>query len=336
MLLAALKTKSIITTLLILLAVVVVALLFFVYLQWCKKLFVRIFKRPQPMPKVDRSPATIDQSTIYGRGKNWFYTNRNEYINVRIDSFDKTKLSGYFRPAADRSAKFAVILLHGRDEHPSEMAAYARLIMRQIECHVLIAHQRAHHMSGGKYCSYGIYESVDLIRWIEFVKRQVGHDCKVFVVGRGMGAVTALLAAQQQEFPSNVAGIIADCPYESLEAVLTNEAIKKYNNKMKLPMSMVDRIMNKKFGFGMDKCDAAVHAGRIKIPVLVFQAGDDTVAPPEGARRIYDNIKTPKRLVAVDHAKHVMCYEKAPAVFEREVRTFIEQCVVRLVSRGQM
>ena len=110
MLLAALKTKSIITTLLILLAVVVIALLLFVYLQWCKKLFVRIFKRPQPMPKVDRSPATIDQSTIYGRGKNWFYTNRNEYINVRIDSFDKTKLSGYFRPAADRSAKFAVIL----------------------------------------------------------------------------------------------------------------------------------------------------------------------------------------------------------------------------------
>ena len=103
-----------------------------------------------------------------------------------------------------------------------------------------------------------------------------------------------------------------------------------------LELTLRKAFRQRTFGFGIDKCDAAIHAGRIRVPVLVFQAGDDTVAPPEGARRIYDNIKTPKRLVAVDHAKHVMCYEKAPAVFEREVRNFIEQCVVRLVSKGQM
>lgn len=335
-LLLAINTKSIMITLIVVLVMAAIALLFLMYMQFCKRLFVKIFGRPKPMPKVDRSPKEIDQSTIYGRGRNWFYTNRNEYINVRIDSFDKTKLSGYFRPAADRSTRFAVILLHGWDEHPSEMAAYARLMMRQIECHVLIAHQRAHGMSGGKYCTYGIYESVDLMKWIEFIKRQVGHDCKIFIVGRCMGAVSALIAAQQQEFPSDVAGIIADCPYESLEKVLLNQSRKRYNLELKMPLKTVDTIMNKKFGFGMDKCDAAIHAGRIRVPVLVFQAGDDTVALPEGARRIYDNIKTPKRLVAVDHAKHMMCYEKAPAVYEREVRKFVEQCVVRLVSRGQM
>ncbi len=330
------KTGSIIATLIVILVVALLALGAFAYLQWCKRLFVKIFGRTKPMPKVDRSPKEIDQSTIYGRGRNWFYTNRNEYINVRIDSFDKTKLSGYFRPAADRSARFAVILLHGWNEHPSEMAAYARLMMRQMECHVLIAHQRAHGMSGGKYCTFGIYESVDLLRWMEFIKQQVGHDCKIFVVGRSTGAVTALLSAQQPEFPSNVAGIIADCPFDTLEHVLLNQSRKRYNFEFKLPLKTVDTILNKKFGFGMDKCDAAIHAGRIRVPVLVFQAGDDTVAPPEGARRIYDNIKTPKRLVAVDHAAHVMCYDKAPAVYEREVRKFVEQCVVRLVSRGQM
>ena len=332
----AIDTTTVILILLVLLVLAVTALICLAYIRVCRKLFNEIFRRPKPMPKVDRSPKEIDQRTIYGRGKNWFYTNRMEFINVRIDSFDKTKLSGYFRPSADRSSKFAVILLHGYNEHPAEMSAYARLMMRQVQCHVLIAHQRAHCMSGGKYCTYGLYESVDLMKWIEFIRFQVGHDCKIFIFGRSMGANAALLAAQQREFPDNVAGIIADCPFESLEKVLLNEGKKRYNFNMAMPIRSINQILKKKFGFDINKTDAAVHAGRIRVPVLVFAAGDDDICLPDGARRIYDNIRTPKRLVVIDHAKHIMCYDKAPAVYEREVRKFVEQCVVRLVSLGKM
>ena len=229
-----------------------------------------------------------------------------------------------------------MILLHGYNEHPAEMSAYARLMMRQVQCHVLITHMRAHCMSGGKYCTYGLYESVDLMKWIEFIRFQVGHDCKIFIFGRSMGADAALLAAQQREFPDNVAGIIADCPFESLEKVLLNEGKKRYNFNMAMPVRTINQILKKKFGFDINRCDAAVHAGRIRVPVLVFAAGDDNVCLPDGARRIYDNIRTPKRLVVIDHAKHIMCYDKAPAVYEREVRKFVEQCVVRLVSLGKM
>ncbi|HAW16494.1 MAG: alpha/beta fold hydrolase [Clostridiales bacterium] len=332
----AIDTVTIILILVVLMVLLIAALLYLMYMRFVTRLFRKIFRRPKPMPKVDRSPTEIDQSTIFGRGKNWFYTNRMEFLNVRIDSFDKTKLSGYFRPSSDRSSKYAVILLHGYNEHPSEMGALARLMMRQVQCHVLITHMRAHAMSGGKYCTYGLYESVDLMKWIEFIRFQVGHDCKIFIFGRSMGASTALLAAQQREFPDNVAGIIADCPYESLRKVILNEGKKRYNVNMSVPVGTINRMAKKELGFDIDKCDIAVHAGRIRVPVLVFAAGDDEVAPPEGARRIYDNIKTPKRLIMVDHARHVMCYDNAPAVYEREVRTFVEKCVVRLVRLGKM
>lgn len=319
-----------------LMLLLIAALLYLFYLRFTKNLFSTIFKRPEPMPKIDRSPAKIDQSTIYGRGKNWFYTNRNEYINVRIDSFDKTKLSGYFRPSHDRNTKFAVLLMHGYNEHPSEMAAYARLMMRQIECHVLIAHERAHAMSGGKYTTYGVYESVDLNRWIEFLKLQIGNDAKIFIVGRSMGAVASLLAASQPDFSPNVAGIIADCPYDRLTDVLLSSGKKRYNIDMSTPLKTVDKIAKTNLGFNLDACDAAVNAGRIRVPTLIFSAGDDTIVPPEGARRIYDNIRVPKRLVMVDHCKHIMCYNDATSTYEKEVRKFIEECVFRLVSQGKM
>ncbi len=322
--------------LIVILVLLVGALAYLAYLRFTKKLFVTAFRRPAPMPKVDRSPSKIDQSTIYGRGRNWFYTNRNEYINVRIDSFDKTKLSGYFRPSHDRSTKFAVLLMHGYNEHPTEMAAYARLMMRQIECHVLIAHERAHGMSGGKYCTYGVYESVDVTKWIDFLKMQVGNDVKIFIVGRSMGAVASLLAASQPEFSENVAGIIADCPYDSLEDVLLDAGKRRYNFDMKFPLRTVDKIVHKNLGFHIRACDASVNAGRIKVPTIIFAAGDDQVASPEGARHIYDNIRVPKRLVMVDHSKHIMCYNDAPSTYEKEVRKFVEECVFRLVSQGKM
>ena len=322
--------------LLILLIILVATLLFLGYKRWSVRLFREIFARKTPIPKADRSPVKIDQKTVFGKGKNWFYTTRAEYLNVRIESFDRTKLSGYYRPSADRSSRFAVILLHAYDEHPAETAAYARLMMRQFQCHVLITHLRAHQMSGGKYCTCGIYESVDLMRWIEFINRQIGPDARIFIVGRGIGATAALLAAGQNEFPSNVGGIIADSPVARLEDLLLREGKSRYGINMTFMIKSLDRIMHDRLHTGIYTCDLLKAAPRIKVPVLLFSGADDAVTTPESIREVYDDLRSPKRLVTVDRASHLMSYDRAPADFEREVRKFAEACVVRLVSMGKM
>lgn len=323
-------------SLLVILAAILGFIIWFSYFQLTVKTFKEIFARPEPMPRVDRSPSKIDQKTVFGRGKNWFYTTRNEYIDVRINSFDKVPLAGYFRPSRDRNARFAVILLHAYNEHPTESAAYARLMMHQIECHVLITHLRAHQMSGGKKCTYGLYESVDLSRWIEFLKKQCGEDVKIFVVGRGIGATAALLAAQQPEFSNNVAGIIADCPLDSLPEVLNREGQKRYPFGTSVVLKSIDKMAQEKLRASIYRCDVLPGAGAIKVPVLFLCAGDDDVTTPHQVRAIYDDIRVQKRLITVDHAKHLMCYDKAPSTIEKEIRQFVEQCVVRLVSIGRM
>ena len=68
----------------------------------------------------------------------------------------------------------------------------------------------------------------------------------------------------------------------------------------------------------------------------MFCAADDDVTTPDSIREIYDDLMCQKHMVTVDRAKHLMCYNSAPAAFEREVRKFVEHCVVRLVSIGKM
>ena len=285
-------TAVLVAVLIVLILILVGGVLFALFLSYSDKIFKKLFQRPRPLPQVDRSPKKIDRSTINGRGKNWFYTFHNEWLGVRTNTFDGCRLSGYYRPSSDSTCRNMVILVHGYDESPAEMAAYARLMMRKVQCHCIMTHMRAHGMSGGKTFTWGLMESVDLDAWFEFTKRRLGNNCRIYLVGRGAGATACLLAAQQKGFEECVCGIIAGSP--------------------------------------------SLHASAIKVPVLIFQGGEDDITPPSGSREIYDNLRSRKRMVIVNNAKHMECYERSQAMYEREVQKFIESCVVRLVKIGRL
>ena len=329
-----------ITLLIAILAVVFVLLLVGLYLFFfftlTNKMYHKIFDRRKPVPAVDRSPMKIDQSTIYGRGLAWFYTNRMEYINIRIKSYDGTYLCGYYRPSADRDTRNCVILVHGYNEHPANMACYAKLLMSKMQCHVLIIHQRAHHMSGGNISTYGLMESVDLDYWIKFIKSRAGAGARIYLMGRSMGAVTCLLNVTQKDVDPNVCGVIADCPGDTVMNVLAVRGEHKYKRDCSTYLKRIRQMGIKKLGIDLDKADCVVHADRIKVPVLIFQCGEDSITPPRMQVRIFDALKCPKRMVMIPHAEHLEAYDKEPALYEREVARFIETCVIRLVKNGMM
>ena len=229
-----------------------------------------------------------------------------------------------------------VILVHGYDESPAEMAAYARLMMRKVQCHCLITHMRGHGMSGGKNFTWGLMESVDLDAWFAFTRRRLGNNCRIYLVARGAGATACLLAAQQKEFDRCVCGVIADSPMSSLTSFLKTTLPQSTKISPDWIIGRVRKLAQRNFGFDINRCDAAVHAGRIKIPVLVFQGGEDEITKPSDTREIYDNLRCRKRMVIVNNAKHMECYERSQAMYEREVQKFIESCIVRLVKIGRL
>lgn len=329
-------TAVLVAVLIFLILVLIAGAVFVLFNNYTEKVFDRLFNRPKPQPQVDRSPSKIDRSTIMGRGKNWFYTFRNEWIGVRTTSFDGCKLSGYYRPSSDRSCRSMVIFVHGYDESPTEVAAYARLMQRKIQCHCIITHMRGHGMSGGKDFTWGLMESVDLDVWFRFTKRRLGDNCRIYLFARGAGATACLLAAQQEGFEPCVCGIIADSPMVSLTSFM--KTTLSANTKMSPDwiIGRVRKLAMRKFGFDINRCDVTDHASSIRVPVLIYQGGEDEVTPPSGSRDIYDNLRCRKRMVIVNNAKHLECYEKAQAMYEREVQKFIESCIKRLVKLGRL
>ena len=329
-------TAVLVAVLIVLILILVGGVLFALFLSYSDKIFKKLFQRPRPLPQVDRSPKKIDRSTITGRGKNWFYTFHNEWLGVRTNTFDGCRLSGYYRPSSDSTCRNMVILVHGYDESPAEMAAYARLMMRKVQCHCIMTHMRAHGMSGGKTFTWGLMESVDLDAWFEFTKRRLGNNCRIYLVGRGAGATACLLAAQQKGFDECVCGIIADSPMSSLTSFLKATLPQTTSISPDWIIGQIRRNAQHKYKFDINRCDCALHASAIKVPVLIFQGGEDNITPPSGSREIYDNLRSRKRMVIVNNAKHMECYERSQAMYEREVQKFIESCVVRLVKIGRL
>lgn len=317
----------------------VVILCLLAYLLYCRiadNLYKKIFSRPAPMPKVDRSPRNIPQDKPSGRAKNWFYTHRREYLNVVIRSYDGTRLAAYYRRSGDQDCKNTVILLHGYNEHPSEMAPYAKMFMNNFKCNILIPHMRAHCMSYGKYCTYGIYETEDLNAWIRFAVKQGGPATRVYLMGRSMGAVTSLICAAQPNVAPNVAGVVADCPYDSLNNVLVHIGKKRYNIDFTRMLKKINVKVKTELEFDMSICNAADFARSIQVPVLLYVGTEDDVAVPDGVRNIYNNLECQKRMVMINDAGHCGAYDKDPEDYEKELRKFIETCVMRLVKIGRM
>ncbi len=292
------------------------------------KAFHKIFDRPFPRPPYDKSPLQIKQDTIFGRGKNWFYTNRMDFMDLQITSYDGLKLAAYYRPADDKKSKNLVVLIHGWRDHPSDMGAYAQMYLNKMDCHILIPHLRAHGMSQGKHIGYGLFDSQDLIMWINYIRKHLAGPLKILVHGRSMGAATALMAAGSKKLPDGVLGIVADSPYDSLENQIQLVIQTRYHIRIKFFMKMISRIAASRIGFPVKRASVLDVAGRVKIPVLIFHGAEDTFVPVQMGEDVFNRLQCPKRMVVVEGAKHVMAYDTAPDQYTSEIGKFMKVCKV--------
>jgi fermentation-respiration switch protein FrsA (DUF1100 family) len=297
--------------------------IFCLLLFYAHRAFHRIFNRPYPRPLFDRSPMDIKQDTTYGRGLNWFYSNRMDFEDLKMTSYDGLELSAYFRRPKNNASRRLVILLHGWKESPSIMAAFAQMYIESMDCYILIVHMRAHGMSEGKYIGFGLSDSQDLLMWTALMEARLKGPLSIFYHGWSMGASTALMAAGSRALPTSVKGVVADCPFDSFDNEIRHIIRKRYHIAPRFFIKMISYFSKRHVGYSLHQISPIARAKFITVPVLLIHGTADAFIPPRMSEAIYSKLLLNKKIFIVQNADHVMSYEVAPSGYSSQVEQIL-------------
>lgn len=241
--------------------------------------------------------------------------------DVFIQSCDGLKLHGLWIPAPD--AKGTVLLAHG---YRSTMLVDFGLIFEvyhKLNMNLLIPEQRCHGQSEGKYITFGVKESRDMLKWLDYQQSFLGGG-QVIISGLSMGASTMMYLADQR-LPECVKGIIVDCGFTSPAAILS----KVYTSVTHLPavpsIWATDLFARVLAGFSIYEKDSRKSLANSRLPILMVHGTGDDFVPCYMTQQSFDACTSEKEMFLVDGAGHGTSFLKQPEQYKRLVRSFLEK-----------
>lgn len=216
------------------------------------------------------------------------------YKRITITSRDGLVLSAkYFCRKKDK----VIVFLHGAHSHPQYNFGVIGEEAYDRGYDLLIVDQRAHGQSEGKYITYGIKESGDLLCWIDALDENVKS---IYLYGVSMGATTIAFASDKIK-DERVKALVLDCGFSSM-----NRLMNFINHKEHLP----------RFLLAPSICAGAKYAGACPnrqtteclkntiIPTMFIHGEKDVVVPSVETKNNYEACASKKCLEIVDDAGH--------------------------------
>ncbi len=241
---------------------------------------------------------------------------------VTILTFDGKKLYGRYYHVCDNAP--LQIQFHGYKSSAILDFCGGSSYAEKIGHNALVVDQRSHGKSDGKNITFGVLERRDVLAWISYARSRFGEDVEIILVGLSMGAATVLMASDL-ELPSNVKGIIADCPYSAPKDIIR----KVCRTEMHLPdhlMYPFIKLGAKLFAhFNLEETSAVSAVKHTKLPILIIHGEGDTFVPCDMSREIKKANPASVTLVTVADAGHGLCYMTDAQKYENAMLTFINK-----------
>lgn len=176
-----------------------------------------------------------------------------------------------------------MILFHGYRSAAERDSVGGYYIAGMLKMNVIAVDHRGHGKSDGNVISFGILERKDCLCWARYAADRFGN-APIVLCGLSMGAATVLMASELP-LPDCVAGILADCPYSSPQAIIQKVcADEKYPVKLSYPfIKLGARLFG---GFDLEECDALTAVKNTKVPILLIHGEDDRFVPCEMSEEI--------------------------------------------------
>ena len=139
-----------------------------------------------------------------------------------------------------------------------------------------------------------------------------------------MGAATVLMVTDQP-LPSNVVGVMADCPYSSPKAIIK----KVCRVEMRLPVKPLYPFIKlgaRLFaGFDLEESSAVSAVKNTPVPILILHGTGDRFVPCDMSHEIHAANPKMITLVTIPDAGHGLCYMTEPKMYEDAMQEFFKK-----------
>jgi fermentation-respiration switch protein FrsA (DUF1100 family) len=259
-------------------------------------------------------------SEVIGKGREfmknqpheWYYTN----------SFDGLKLAARYY---DNNSTCTILLFHGYRSSAVHDFSCAVEMYYKMGFNILLADQRAHGKSEGKYITFGVNESRDVLTWVEFVNQHFAPK-QVIISGISMGATTVLLSLRLP-LPQNVKGVIADCGFTSPAEIIAKVGKDsfKINAKPLIPfLNLACKFLGK---FSITELSTVDTVKNTDLPIMFIHGEKDTFVPCEMTKTTFKNCKENCRMFLSREAGHGTSFLLDTEPLINELKSFLNLCI---------
>ena len=252
---------------------------------------------------------------------------KTQLENVEITAVDGIVLTAwYVRPQNVNGRD--VLLLHGVQDNREGVAGFASELLDHGYA-VLLPDARAHGESGGTLATYGLRESDDIHRWVDWLYAQKHSKC-VYGFGESMGAALVLDSLGSAE-GNRFCAVVAESPFSSFRSVAHERAAlylraPSWVGKtfLRLPVEVGMTYAKLRYGLDFDR-DSPVNAvGHSSTPILLIHGTADINILPHHSELIAARYPSHVVLWEVPGATHCGASSVAPQLFWSKVLTWFD------------
>lgn len=250
----------------------------------------------------------------------WFLSKKPQ--KHYIQSFDGLKLAGRYLRANYRTHKI-LIGVHGYSSCSLYDFPGIAQLYHNHGFNVLLVDDRGHGDSEGEYAGFGVLDHKDVLKWIDYIIKEIDPKAEIYLHGISMGGASVLFAGGC-ELPENVRAIVADCAFTNAWEEVNYIFSNKYHMPVEPLIKLTSSICKKRAGYAFDEMNTVDSVKRIKVPVLFIHGADDTFVPVDMSKKNYEACSANKELAIFDGAQHAESFLNNPEEYEKTVFGFLD------------
>ena len=250
--------------------------------------------------------------------------------DLTLTTSDGETLGAWLFPGRDDRP--VAIVMHGNNGSRTRSRTTVELLAKK-GCTVLALTLRAHGDSTGSINDIGWSARKDLVAAVDFVQQKCpGRD--IIVCGRSMSSAAAIFAAK--DLGNRIAGYWLEQPYNSLETAawrrLQAQLPPVFDAAAFAGMRMWSlTILPASLGeIAPASCICDVPEG---CPLVILSGDADLNLPLDDVKEVFAQVKDRAKLVVFPGAGHIAMPESDPALYERELDTFLADVQQKKAAR---